>query len=101
MTIKKQLGNHNTITICQQAVFVILHPNVQITHINQTYRRGENMNITVCGGGNGANALAGYLGLHGHSVRLYETPEFAKNVEYLSKNNQTITMVGDICGKLE
>lgn len=57
------------------------------------------MNITVCGGGNGANALAGYLGLHGHSVRLYETPEFAKNVEYLSKNNQTITMVGDICGK--
>jgi|SRR5690625_2684092 len=36
--------------------------------------------IAVLGAGNGGFAFAGYLGLQGHKVRLYETPQFGENL---------------------
>src|SRR5215208_4842763 len=41
---------------------------------------GVDMNVTVVGSGNGGLATAFDLALHGHSVRLFDTPHFPDHV---------------------
>lgn len=57
------------------------------------------MRITVCGGGNAAHALSGYLALNGHAVTLYETPEFISCIEYLNHNGMKISFADAIVGE--
>jgi len=56
------------------------------------------MKITVVGGGNGGQALAGHLALLGNDVVLYEHPTFAKTVEFIKEKGNNITLEGAIYG---
>ncbi len=52
-------------------------------------------NITVCGGGNGAHAMAGDLSLRGYKVSLFEHPKFENNIKKVLET-KTIELVGEI-----
>ena len=52
---------------------------------------------TVIGGGNGGQAAAADMALQGRTVRLYEFPEFAANLDAV-RASKTITIKGDVEG---
>ena len=52
-------------------------------------------NITVCGGGNGAHAMAADLSFRGFKVTLFEHPQFEKNIKKVLET-KTIEVVGEI-----
>lgn len=56
------------------------------------------MRITVVGGGNGGQALAGHLALLDNDVILYEHPTFAKTIEAIKEKGNNITLEGAISG---
>jgi len=56
------------------------------------------MKIAVLGAGNGARAMSGDLALRGHEVRLWEHPDFSKNIEDILKNNRRIVLRGEVEG---
>src|SRR4030043_469810 len=56
--------------------------------------------IVVLGGGNGALAFAAYLGLKGQDVRLWEFPEFRKDLEWVYQHHR-IQATGEIQGEAE
>jgi opine dehydrogenase len=56
--------------------------------------------IVILGGGNGALAFAAYLGLKGENVRLWEFPEFRKDLEWVYQNHR-IQTTGEIEGEAE
>jgi opine dehydrogenase len=43
--------------------------------------------IVILGGGNGALAFAAFFGLKGQKVRLWEFPEFRKNLEWIYQHH--------------
>ena len=54
----------------------------------------------ILGGGNGALAFAVYFGLQGRRVRLWEFPEFRKNLELIYRHHY-IQAIGAIEGEVE
>jgi opine dehydrogenase len=52
-------------------------------------------NITVCGGGNGAHAMAADLAFRGFKVTLFEHPQFEKNIRK-ALETKTVEVTGEI-----
>lgn len=55
--------------------------------------------IAVLSAGNGGQALAADLTLRGHSVRLFELPEFAANIDAIRANNNEIVLENKLSGR--
>jgi opine dehydrogenase len=60
----------------------------------------ERGKITILGGGNGALGFAAYFGLHGHQVRLWEFPEFRRDLESVYRSH-TIEASGELVGEVQ
>src|SRR5690625_7541912 len=53
--------------------------------------------VAILGAGNGGFAFAGYLGLKGHKVRLFEIPQFGDNLKEVERAGG-IEVVGTVEG---
>jgi opine dehydrogenase len=54
--------------------------------------------IAVLGAGNGGQTLSAHLTMLGHSVSLYEHPDFAENINSIKDKNSSIELYGSIKG---
>src|SRR5699024_10187567 len=50
--------------------------------MKECYKMAE---VAILGAGNGGFAFAGYLGLKGHKVRLFEVPQFGENLKEVKR----------------
>jgi opine dehydrogenase len=69
-----------------------------VSRKDETRMREER--IVILGGGNGALAFGAYLGLKGEDVRLWEFPEYRKDLAWVYQNHR-IKATGEIEGEAE
>ena len=72
-------------------------PLQQINNVRKDLKTMTPKKIAVLGGGNGAHTMAAELTLKGHTVNMFEVPEWKHNMQKVF-DTQTITVKGVLNG---